>query len=49
MVNDIIINMSNSEIQDGLMKEMMTPERTLEYALRLEQTQKNIKTIRNNG
>ena len=49
MVSDIIINMSNSEIQDGLMKKMMTPERTLEYALRLEQTQKNTKTIRDNG
>ena len=49
MVSDIISNMSNSDIQDGLMKEMMTPERTLDYALRLEQTQKNTKVIRDNG
>ena len=49
MVSDILIKMSISEIQNGLMKEVMTPERTLEYVLRLEQTQKSTKTIRDNG
>ena len=41
MVRDIIvINMSNSEVQDELMKKVMIQEKTVEYTIPLEQTKK---------
>ena len=38
--------MSNLEIQDDFEKEVMIPEKTPEYAIQLEQSQDNTKTIR---